>query len=339
MDKDTLYWIFSTLPQVIGALTGLLIAGITFFFQSLDKGMEKDESSVPAIQEIKKQTYNKTLRLLIVSILAILVDIGLLGITPWFSDILTIIHYINWYGQIAIIIIVLVAIFLNLDSFWALYHLLKRILSPKYQQEINNSLAQREKENIPIQDSVTPQEFLDYFIKFERLIRKFFPNVMQRNPLRSLINQLVGENIIERDNMPKIQSIINKRNIFAHGGDIGRVDKNTISFLNMLIVNLENKLGPYQADRRISRMEEAFQIWINRYVEDLMEAEQLEYAVKHEKDCGIYRVFRDNARLYVHNNDGKPLYLGSDKSKQIFLKILETSYDIAGDTFNNSTIE
>lgn len=117
------------------------------------------------------------------------------------------------------------------------------------------------------------------------------------------------------------------------------MDKNTISFLNMLIVNLENKLGPYQADRRISRMEEAFQIWINKYVEDLMEAEQLDYAVKHEEDCGIYRVFRDNSRLYVHNNDGKPLYLSSDKSKHIFLKILETSYDIAGDTFNNSTIE
>jgi len=54
MDKDTLYWILSTLPQVIGALTGLLVAGITFLFQSLDKEMEKDESSIPAIMEIKK---------------------------------------------------------------------------------------------------------------------------------------------------------------------------------------------------------------------------------------------------------------------------------------------
>jgi len=335
MDKDTLYWILSTLPQVIGALTGLLIAGITFLFQSLDKEMEKDESSIPAIMEIKKQTYIKTKYLLISSILAILVDVILLGVTPWFSNQLDSLYWLNWIESTIAIGLCLIATFLNVSSFVMLYTILKEILNPEYQQKVNNSLAEKENENISNNNSVSPQDFLEYFIKFERTIRDFFPHSMQRNPLRSMVNQLVGDNIISRDDVARIQSIINKRNIFAHGGDIGRVDNDIIYFLSELIAQLEAKLEPYLANRRRSRMEETFEIWIARYVDNFEEAEQLDHAVRYETDYGIYHIMLDNERIFVRVNDGKPLYLNGDNAKRLFLNILESKYSIG----DNMSIE
>ena len=328
MDKDTLYWILSTLPQVIGALTGLLVAGITFLFQSLDKEMEKDESSIPAIREIKKQIYTKTKDLLEVSIFAILIDVLLLGITPWLSTELNSLPRINCIERIIIGILCIVTIGFNLGSFILLYNILKRILNPEYQKIVNNLLAEKENKNISTNDSVSPQEFLDYFIKFERKIRDFFPHSMQHNPLRSLINQLVGENIISRDDVGRIQSIINKRNIFAHGGNIGRVDNATIDFLTKQIAKLDNKLQSYLENRRVSRMEETFKIWIKQYVEDFSDAEQLDQAVRYERDFGIYKASKDGDRLYVHTYDGRPLYIANEVSKKIFLKILEDIYSI-----------
>ena len=328
MDKDTLYWILSTLPQVIGALTGLLVAGITFLFQSLDKEMEKDESSIPAIKEIKKQIYTETKSLLVVSISAILIDVLLLGITPWLSTELNSLPWINCIEWIFISILCIVTIGLNLGSFTMLYNILKRILNPEYQNKVNNLLAEKENKNISTNDSVSPQEFLDYFIKFERKIRDFFPHSLQRDPLRSLINQLVGENIISRDDVGRIQSIINKRNIFAHGGNIGRVDNNTIEFLTKQIAELDSKLQSYLENRRVSRMEEVFKIWIKRYVEDFSDAEQLDQAVRYERDYGIYKASKDGDRLYIHISDGRPLYIANEASKKIFLKILEEIYSI-----------
>lgn len=328
MGKDTLYWILSTLPQVIGALTGLLVAGITFLFQSLDKEMEKDESSIPAIREIKKQIYTETKGLLVVSIFAILIDVVLLGITPWLSTELNNLPRIQCIEWIIIGILCTVTIGFNLGSFILIYNILKRILNPEYQKIVNNLLAEKENKNFSTNDSVSPQEFLDYFIKFERKIRDFFPHSMQHNPLRSLINQLVGENIISRDDVGRIQSIINKRNIFAHGGNIGRVDNATIDFLTKQIAKLDNKLQSYLKNRRVSRMEETFKIWINQYVEDFSDAEQLDQAVRYERDFGKYKASKDGDRLYVHTYDGRPLYIVNEVSKKIFLKILEDIYSI-----------
>lgn len=328
MDKDTLYWILSTLPQVIGALTGLLIAGITFLFQNLDREMEKDESSIPAIQEIKKRTYSQTKYLLIVSISSILIDVILLGVTPWLSNKMNSICWLSWGEFIVIIFISIITISLNLGSFAMLYNILKRILNPENQQKVNTSLAEKENKNIPINDSVSPQKFLDYFIKLERVIRDFFPYSMRKTPLRNMINQLMGENIINRDDIGKIQSVINKRNIFAHGGDIGRVDNDTIDFMTQITGELERKLQTYLANRRLSRIEEAFKIWIDRYVEDFNEAEQLDHAIRYEEDFGIYKASRDGERLYIHTNEGKPLYISNEELKEKFLKMLEDIYSI-----------
>ena len=75
-------------------------------------------------------------------------------------------------------------------------------------------------------------------------------------------------------------------------------------------------------------MEEVFKIWIKRYVEDFSDAEQLDQAVRYERDYGIYKASKDGDRLYIHTSDGRPLYITNEASKKIFLKILEDIYSM-----------
>lgn len=316
------------MPQVIGALTGLLIAGVTFFFENIDKKKGKEDSAITAIKAMKTQLYHETKHLLLISISAILLDVGLLGITPWLAKICERIFYASLSDYCILLACGISVLILNVGALRMLYLILRKILDPNYLQEVNTSLAKKENKNLDVHDSVTPQEFLSYFITFEKIVRQYFPYEMQKHSLLILINQLAIEGIISKTDINEIKGIINKRNIFVHGGDIGRVDNHTINFISKIIAKLENELEPFLANRRMSRMEEAFKIWIDRYVEDFSDAEQLDHAVRYEKDYGRYMASRDGERLYLHIDDGKPLYIRNKESKKLFLKTLEGMYSI-----------
>lgn len=54
MDKEALYWIFSTAPQALAALVGLLIAGIAFIYGKID-----DLTKDPTMEEIGNTAKNR----------------------------------------------------------------------------------------------------------------------------------------------------------------------------------------------------------------------------------------------------------------------------------------
>lgn len=330
MEEDTLYWILSTLPQVIGALAGLQIAGITFFYQSLDKRVERDESAVTAIQEMKRRIYAETITILVVSIAAILADVILLGLTPWLSAWLSGFGSLVCRCRVLLVTVCTVAAMLNVSVFIKLYTLLKQILDPSYQQEVNALLADSEKKGVAVGDSVTSQEFLEHFIRFEKAVRDFFPYTMRKSPLRNLINLLVRENIIPAGDVGDIQSVINKRNIMVHGNDIGRVGNNVMDFLAKLTAVLEKEREPYMKRTRASRMDNHFRMWIDNNVDDLQDAECLDHAVRYKEDYGMYKVSQDGEKLFVHTDDSGSLYLNGEKAVKLFLDILEEKHGIGG---------
>jgi hypothetical protein len=44
ISSDTLYWIFSTMPQTLAAFVGLVIAGVCFIQQRIDDVVETDST-------------------------------------------------------------------------------------------------------------------------------------------------------------------------------------------------------------------------------------------------------------------------------------------------------
>ena len=328
--ENTLYWILSTLPQVIGAMTALLITGMTFFFEILNKEVERDESLSTVVHAIKKIEFVKSIKLLSVSLLAIINDIVLLGLTPYLSEKINCINNICCADYLILAISGLSTLLLNLSAFILLILLLTRVLNPDYQAKVNNSLAHKEKEDISDSDSIAPQDFIEYFIRFEKRVRDLFPDTLpfRRAPLRSLIKQLVNERILNKDDEQIIQNIINKRNIYLHGGDIGRVSNNIIDLLTKYIVLLEDKRKIYDAERGNSRMEEAFRIWIDKNVEDFSEAFELDQAIRYERDYGKFRIAKDGHVLIVYFENARSLYLYNEKAKKQFLDLLESKYSL-----------
>ncbi len=330
MTNDTLYWILSTLPQVIGAMTGLLIAGITFFFQSLDKEVEKDESRSTAAHEVKRRIYRETVILLVVSILTIFWDVILIRFVPELTEIINSTDSRSYGECLALTMSRLITIGTNIFSFVLLFMILHKILDPDYIREVNDSLANKQKEDIPENDSVDPQVFIEYFRKFEKVVRSFYSDIypLRKAPLRTLIRQLENDRIITPHDVEEIQGIINKRNIYIHGGDIGRVSKKIIDVLSRYIADLEVSRKKYMARRGISRMEESFRIWIDKYVDEFSDAVELDQAVRYEMDYGMFKVSRDGDLLFIYVDDGRSLYLRGEKAKKTFLDILEEKYSL-----------
>lgn len=325
MNEETLYWILSTMPQVIGAMTGLVIAGMTFIYGYFDKRVEKKPDTETVIKVIKRQLYWKSISLLGITILAITFDIILLGYTPYLAEQIRRFGSLSLYESAKIFICGEILLGLNIGVLVILIELLVRILNPDIFDEINNELASKERKESKGEDAVPPETFLTYFRKFEKVVRDFFRNESEfsRTGITSLIKNLINESEISKDEFPLIQEIINKRNIFVHGGDIGKVNRKVINYLERLTADLEKRLTVFQAKRRRTRQDEAFRIWIRNNVDDFDDAVQLDHAVRYAESYGIYHVSKDEERLFVRLADGNVLFLNSERAKEHFLEILE----------------
>ena len=62
MEKDTMYWLFTTAPQAIAALVGIIFTGMFFMAESIDNRVRADQS-LTEIAEAAKTALYKNLRL------------------------------------------------------------------------------------------------------------------------------------------------------------------------------------------------------------------------------------------------------------------------------------
>lgn len=219
--KDIFYWVFSTLPQVIAALTGLLIAGTTFFFSSLDAKASNDETVSDFIFRVKTSIHKRCDRLLRLSVLAILIDIIWLLFTPSLSE-----TFKSWKAtelaiQLLLIVIIVGVAFVNLLVFIRLCKLLNTILNPSLQKNVIEVMT---KEVIGNQNStVSAMDFFDKFRTFEsearRITKPFFtdnryPSMMQ------VVNMLVQMEVMPANSRSELLELVRVRNLIAHNNNL-----------------------------------------------------------------------------------------------------------------------
>ena len=53
MDRNALDWLFSTAPQALAALVGLIFAGVAFIIGAIDKQVKQDDSSEDILLSMK----------------------------------------------------------------------------------------------------------------------------------------------------------------------------------------------------------------------------------------------------------------------------------------------
>lgn len=112
MDRNALDWLFSTAPQAIAALVGLIFAGVSFINGKIDDRVDNDETLSDIAKEAKRQVYNGLKILITLTILGIIIDLLCVFLNPietrklTFSLSLSELEF-SWYFTFAIFVFIL----------------------------------------------------------------------------------------------------------------------------------------------------------------------------------------------------------------------------------------
>lgn len=342
--SDTIYWIFSTLPQVIAALTGLLITGTTFIFPKLDHEVEKNDSWSDIIDRVKEKIYKNVKWLLLISLCAIVIDIVALSFEDWLTKCYDDANLISHREFICYIIFWIIAISLNLASFVYLYRLLKKLINPSFKivardelvKEINKQENQQEQSyGTDENDKVSINEFWEKFLSFENIVKQYgYSNPRDKSKLYDIIKKIILINGLPEEYLPYVEEMIRIKNVYAHGGKIEFISK----FLYDKLEEISSILKEFLINKRDRGLDAQskffFNKWISNNVVSLTEAYELLYSIKFHQNYGPYRVEinHTNNRIRIEGIGERPLYLDVEGNQEGFIALLEQRFSKNGMT-------
>ena len=82
MDRNALDWLFSTAPQALAALAGLIFAGVVFMMGVIDKEVERDETLKDIYEEMKREIHGNLTLLYWLAGSSIIIDLILIILNP-----------------------------------------------------------------------------------------------------------------------------------------------------------------------------------------------------------------------------------------------------------------
>lgn len=213
MDENTMYWLFTTAPQAIAALVGIIFTGMFFMAESIDNRVRADQS-LTEIGDTAKTALYKNMRIVAVLAAATIVyDLFLVAIVKLMAD--------ESFCLSGWLIIFFAA--LNFSTIYCALNYVFQAVSPNYFNEIAKNLSSKYKSG-----EVDKQVFLGHFIDFERVARNL-PVVRQMDgryfSIRDILRVLVENQIITPDEARMMQEISKVRNLMVHGEPIEKVDR------------------------------------------------------------------------------------------------------------------
>ena len=75
MDRNALDWLFSTAPQALAALVGLIFTGVAFIWGAIDKEVARDDSRKDIYDEMKREIHIDMKRLYWLAGLSVVIDL------------------------------------------------------------------------------------------------------------------------------------------------------------------------------------------------------------------------------------------------------------------------
>lgn len=227
MDENTMYWLFTTAPQAIAALVGIIFTGMFFMAESIDNRVRADQS-LTEIGDTAKTALYKNMRIVAVLAAATIVyDLFLVAIVKLMAD--------ESFCLSGWLIIFFVA--LNFSTICCALNYVFQAVSPNYFNEIAKNLSSKYKSG-----EVDKQVFLGHFIDFERVARSL-PVIRQMDgryfSIRDILRVLVENQMITPDESRMMSEISKVRNLMVHGEPIEKVDRK----LDDELQRIKNKLS------------------------------------------------------------------------------------------------
>ncbi|MDE6483969.1 MAG: hypothetical protein K2L14_01050 [Duncaniella sp.] len=322
ISAEAIYWIFSTLPQVLAALAGLVMAGLTVYDQNMNRRIDDDPSLGTILWPQIDKVFEVGWNFFVSSILFILLDIGALAYADEISSQLATVTILwNTSGWVCLILFIV----LILGNIWALFLLIpilnfalsekgrnriikeettetKRALEAE-EQEGNEGGNTQQGEEVPADDQVSPMTFIEHFREFEQAVRAYFPDegyfmFGKRTGVSFMVKQLCKENIIQKRYENELQNIIKLRNLYVHGAEIDNVSKKVIARLDEVSNILRERLPGYY-EHTLGRKAEMWRKWINEYASDNKDKDNLIETVTTNVSHGKYHILINGYHVTV----------------------------------------
>lgn len=212
MERETMYWLFTTAPQAIAALVGIIFTGMFFMAESIDNRAKEDQTLADIAEAAKKVLYRNMRVVAILSITTIIYDLVLVGL-------MKIIVNCHIFAEWAIGVFAV----LNLSTVITTFKYVFQAVNPGYFGKIAANLSKEYEAG-----DVKSEVFINHFIKFERAVRNLGV-VNQMNArfvgIRDILRILVSNEIITPDDGRRMVEINKIRNLIVHGEKIETVNR------------------------------------------------------------------------------------------------------------------
>lgn len=227
VSTETLYWFFSTVPQVIAALTGLSFAAMTFKSSKIDEIIAKDDTKSEILEELKKLIYKSFKIMIIPSIFFIAYDLLLLYGIEWLSAHIIIEHIaVDFFLSGNLVVLILQVVFPLTIS------------NPSYQKEAVENLI---KDSNYKPGTVDASTFIMDFRELEKAIREKaqdMDGVTEHPSVRMLANYLKSKGSLSFRDVNDISNLSRLRNLMIHEGAYDTIEQE----LDQRLKELTNKV-------------------------------------------------------------------------------------------------
>ncbi len=242
MDRAALDWVFSTAPQALAALVGLIFAGVAFIIDAINKETEKDETREGIAKEMKKEIHANMKVLFTLAGISIIADMLLLLLNPIEEG-----HRFSFQGELDFYLIIsAIVLLVNVITFCYSLRFIIKVARPSFFNDTVKRLS-IELDN----GEIDANDYLIEWRSFDSAIRSLpiFDQEEGRRPLvlTNIVRKLRDLQYFNPDDLNRIAKLINTRNLIAHNNEIKHVDKESfvelkeyIRRINELKVQLSN---------------------------------------------------------------------------------------------------
>lgn len=205
-----MYWLFTTAPQTIGALVGIICTGMFYMAGIIDNRAKEDPSLFEIAEEAKKTLYDDLRVIVILSVITIIYDVVLIYFTPKLVSV----------NSCLICLVFLFYIALNILSVLGTVIFVFRTVDPGS----FDRMAKKISEGF-VPGDVEQQEFISHYMQFEREARRLpFIDGNKTIPTREIIRELAAEGVITKEELKDMWDIARLRNVIVHGQFDEKVD-------------------------------------------------------------------------------------------------------------------
>lgn len=226
MDRNALDWLFSTAPQALAALVGLIFAGVSFMLGTIDKEIANDETREDICDEMKKEIHSDMKILFWLAGCSILLDLLLIVFNPIEDGKLFSFHgSFDPYLLIAGLILLLNCITLG----YSLMFIIK-VASPDYFKKTVERLSKDKNKG-----EIKREDFIMEYIELEKALRALPLDLDQKLERRATVMDILRElryrNYISGNDLGHLRELNQIRNLIVHGEYIKNVEKTTFDKL------------------------------------------------------------------------------------------------------------